>query len=145
MGGCFETVAEASSLMADAGCRRGAVERALPLLAETRSMLRQALHRLQAPDDPDQLAAYEWVRGTTARHRIYLKRFMRADDQADPSRWPEVQSGPEGQADEVCVGVPDQACQDHPVVPVEGPGTARAGGRVVVPPGPFDLADNGSA
>ena len=90
VGGCFEAVAEASSLVADAGGRRGAVERALPLLAEAQSMLRQALHRLQAPDDPDQLAAYEWVRETAARHRIYLKRFMRADDLADPSRWPDL-------------------------------------------------------
>ena len=56
-----------------------------PLLAEAQSALRRSLQRLQAPDDPDQLAAYEWVRETAARHRIFLKRFMRADDLADPA------------------------------------------------------------
>ncbi len=53
-------------------------------------MVRQALQRLQAPDDPDQLAAYDWVQQTAARYRIYLRRHMRADDLADPCRWPDL-------------------------------------------------------
>lgn len=89
-GGCFEAVAEGLSLVAACEDRRGAIERALPLLAEAQSMLRRALQRLQAPDDPDQLAVYEWVRDTAARHRLYLKRYMRAEDLAEPSGWPDL-------------------------------------------------------
>ena len=51
-------------------------------------MLRRALQRLRAPDDPDQLAVYRSSGTTAARHRIFLKRHMRADDLADPARWP---------------------------------------------------------
>ena len=88
VGGCFETVAEGLMVVRDARHRRGGLERALPLLAEAQSALRQSLRRLKAPDDPDQLAAYEWVREAAARHRIFLKRFLRADDLADPEGWP---------------------------------------------------------
>ena len=52
--------------------------------------MRSALRRLQAPDDPDQLAAYEWVRDAAARHRVFIKRYLRADDLADPARWPDL-------------------------------------------------------
>jgi hypothetical protein len=45
---------------------------------------------LNAPDDPDPLAAYEWIKETAARHRIDLKRYMRADDLADLARWPDL-------------------------------------------------------
>jgi hypothetical protein len=50
VGGCFEAVAEASSLVAQEG-RRGAIARSRPLLAEAQSALRRALQRLQAPNE----------------------------------------------------------------------------------------------
>ena len=85
--GCFEALAEALGLAAAGEGRRGAGERALPLLAEAQSMLRRALQRLQVHDDPDQLAAFEWLKTTAARHHVYIPRFMRAEDQADPAGW----------------------------------------------------------
>ena len=88
VGGCFEAVAEALRLVQDEQGRRAGLERGLPLLAEAQSALRRSLQRLQAPDDPDQLEVYERVREIAARHRIFLKRFMRADDLADPEAWP---------------------------------------------------------
>jgi hypothetical protein len=88
VGGCFETVAEGLIVVRDARHRRGGLERALPLLAEAQSALRHSLRRLKVPDDPDQLSAYEWVRRAAARHRIFLRRFLRADDLADPEDWP---------------------------------------------------------
>jgi len=88
IGGCFETVAEALAFVEDERNRRGGLERALKLLAEAQSSLRQSLRNLHASDDSDQLAVYEWLVATAARHRIFLKRFMRADDVADPSDWP---------------------------------------------------------
>ena len=90
VGGCFETVAEGLLLVRDAQPRRNSLERDLPLLAEAQSALRHALQRLKAGEDPDQGEVYEKVRNTAARHRLFLKRFMRADDLADPAGWPEL-------------------------------------------------------
>ena len=88
-GGSFEALAEALTLAAHEG-RGGLIARALPLLAEAQSAARQALRRLGMADDPDQVMAYEWVRDAAARYRLYLKRHMRADDPADPCRWPDL-------------------------------------------------------
>ncbi len=88
VGGCFEALAEALLLVRASLPRRGELEKDLPLLAEAQSAVRQALRRLRAADDPDQLAAYEVVRETAARHRIFLKRFLRSDDLARPEAWP---------------------------------------------------------
>ena len=60
------------------------------LLCEAQSALRRSLSRVGANPDPDQLAVYEWVRETSSRHRIFLKRHMRADDLAEPSDWPDL-------------------------------------------------------
>jgi hypothetical protein len=103
VGGCFEALAEGLRLVQRSLGRRGGLEKALPLLAEGQSAVRRALRRLEAPDDPDQLAAYEIVRETAARHRIFLKRFLRADDLAAPESWPGLLSRIEAQA-----GAPSQ-------------------------------------
>ena len=95
--GCFEAVAEALSLVLhDCGRHRGAFERALPLIAEAQSALRAAIHGIQGPDDPDQLQVFEWLKVTAARHHVYIKRFMRADDLADPTHWPDLLARIEG-------------------------------------------------
>lgn len=98
VGGCFEALAEGLLLVQHALHRRRGLEKTLPLLAEAQSAVRGALRRLQAPDDPDQLAAYEAVRETAARHRIFLKRFLRADDLAPYEAWPGLLSRIESQA-----------------------------------------------
>jgi hypothetical protein len=93
IGGCFETLAEALATVSDVRRKNQgskAIERTLPLVAESQSALRAALKRLGAPDDPDQLEVFEWVKTTAARQHVYLKRFMRADDVANPTGWPEV-------------------------------------------------------
>jgi hypothetical protein len=96
VGGCFEAVAEGLLLVRDARQRPDGLERALPLLAEAQSALRRSLRRVTAPDDPDQIAAYEVVREMAARHRIFVKRFLRADDLADPAGWPRLLARIEG-------------------------------------------------
>ena len=91
VGGCFETVAEGLLLVRNAQQqRRGGLETSLSLLAEAQSALRRSLQRLKSSEDPDQLVAYEAVREMAARRRIFLKRFLRADDLADPEAWPGV-------------------------------------------------------
>jgi hypothetical protein len=87
VGGCFETVAAALSLVKEHNDQRSGFERALNLLVEAQSGLRRALQRARAPDDPDQLEVYEWVRATAARRHIFLRRFMRVDDLAEPAGW----------------------------------------------------------
>jgi hypothetical protein len=98
VGGCFETLAEALLLGRDAEGHRGGQDRALPLLAEAQSALRRSLQRLKAPEDPDQAEVYEWVRISAARQRLFLKRFMRTDDLADPAGWPALLARIETQA-----------------------------------------------
>ena len=93
VGGCFETLAEALAAVRELRERsRGskAVDRILPLVAEAQSALRAALKRLGVLDDPDQLEVFEWVKTTAARQHVYLKRFMRADDVANPAGWSEL-------------------------------------------------------
>jgi hypothetical protein len=87
VGGCYEAVAEAVSLHAAARGRRGQIGRSLPLLAEAQSMLRRALQILRAPEDPDQLEVYQRVRDAAARNRVYVKRYLRTNDPADPATW----------------------------------------------------------
>ena len=93
VGGCFETLAEALAAVSDVSAKNQggkAIDRMLPLVAEAQSALRAALKRLGAPDDPDQLEVFEWVKTTAARQHVYLKRFMRADDVANPAGWPDL-------------------------------------------------------
>jgi len=87
LAGCFETVAEALVLVGTARRRSRGLERSLELLAEAQSALRASLRLAGMAEDDDQLEVYEWLRTESARHRVYLKRFMRADALADPSRW----------------------------------------------------------
>jgi hypothetical protein len=94
VGGCFAAVAEALGLarsMLDE--RRGSskmLDRSLPLVAEAQSALRAAVQRLGSAADPDQLEVFEWLKATAARHHVYIKRFMRADEVAEPARWSEL-------------------------------------------------------
>ncbi|MHB1558958.1 MAG: hypothetical protein ACYC61_16025 [Isosphaeraceae bacterium] len=87
VGGCYEAIAEALELSASARNRRGLIGRTLPLMAEAQSMLRRALQILHAPEDPDQLDVYQRVRDAAARNRMFVKRYMRTDDPADPTNW----------------------------------------------------------
>ena len=91
LGGCFEAVAEALTLvrvmLKEHPGNQKVLERSLPFVAEAQSGLRVAVHRLGATADPDQLEVFEWLKATAARHHVYVKRFMRADEQADPAQW----------------------------------------------------------
>jgi hypothetical protein len=61
--------------------------RAVELLAEAQSALRAAIDDtwLTRPD-ADQQDAYDWLRNETRTYSIYLDRFMRVDEPADPSQ-----------------------------------------------------------
>lgn len=94
VGGCFEAVAGALALVRgildEHPDRPRGLERSLPLVAEAQSALRSAIQRLGTTVDPDQLEIFEWLKATAARHHVYIKRFMRADEAADPAGWDEL-------------------------------------------------------
>jgi hypothetical protein len=91
VGGCFEAVAEALALVRamldEHPDKPKRLERSLPLVAEAQSGLRAAFQRLGVATDLDQLEIFEWLKVTAARHHVYIKRFMRADEVADPAGW----------------------------------------------------------
>jgi hypothetical protein len=92
MGGCYETAALALSLFRGVADNPKLLEQVLPLIGEAQSALRAALHRVGGGNDADQGEIFDCLKTTAAAHRIYIKRFMRADDQADPKRWPDLHS-----------------------------------------------------
>ena len=61
------------------------LERALYLAAEAQSALRIAVTDFGNYTDPDQLRIFIWVRETAARQRIWISRYMRQDDVAEPT------------------------------------------------------------
>ncbi len=82
----LETLAAAVELVdeAEEGGRRGRLEQALPLMAEAQSAVRAAARALNLIEEPEQSRAFDWLKSTAARHRVFLPRFMRSDDPADP-------------------------------------------------------------
>ncbi|KOR31009.1 hypothetical protein TI04_03060 [Achromatium sp. WMS2] len=60
----------------------------LALIAEAQSMLRTMLERVNfAYEDPDQKQLFTIVRDVTGLRQIYITRYMKTKDQADPSLW----------------------------------------------------------
>jgi hypothetical protein len=90
VGGCYEAAALALSLSCSWAQGPKLFDQALPLIAEAQSALRVALRRAGAGEDGDQAEIFDWLKTTAAVQRVYIKRFMRADDEADPERWPDL-------------------------------------------------------
>jgi len=92
LAGCFDTTADAISLVHSLSCGLGTesaeFEQALNLLAEAQSALRAAVGRVGYGQDRDQLQTYKWTRDACWRNQVYIQRYMRHDDEADPSEWP---------------------------------------------------------
>ncbi len=64
---------------------------AYALLAEAQSALRVQMERLALPRDTDQDETYHWLNRRTTEDRIYVPRFMRRADPADPAGWLDLQ------------------------------------------------------
>ncbi len=89
IGGCFEALAGAVALIEDRQSHhKGLIEAALRLLAEAQSSVRASLNAIGIADDPDQLQVFEWLKRKAAHEHVYIPHFMRANDPADPTRWP---------------------------------------------------------
>jgi hypothetical protein len=91
VGHCFDALAEAISVVRDVLTellgRKSHLAVAMQLVAESQSALRAAVQQIEGPTDHDQIAAYAWLRATAAAQRVFIERYMVADDQADPENW----------------------------------------------------------
>ena len=93
LGGSFEALAVAFDLVnevSEAGARKARLDPTLHLAAEAQSSVRAASQGLGLGDEPEQIQAFEWLKATASRQRVFIPRYMRADDPADPSRWPDL-------------------------------------------------------
>lgn len=94
LAGCFEAAAEAVGLVREIGddtqTYAAEFEKALELLAEAQSALRVQVMKIGGEEDRDQKNLYQWLRDTTRENQVYLDRYMRINDPADPKRWEDL-------------------------------------------------------
>ena len=84
----FEATAESIALVRAsmaAPAHQDIFERSLELLAEAQSSLRSAIGLVGAPGDTDQAGIFNWLRATASNEQIFIRRFMKVDDSADPA------------------------------------------------------------
>lgn len=92
LGACYDVLGAAAgyvhALQGEGHAQRERAE-GCALLAEAQSMLRIALADtwLTMPD-ADQDAAFRWLQQYTVENRVYVERYMRLDDPADPAHAP---------------------------------------------------------
>jgi hypothetical protein len=93
---CIDLMADAlgviRKVLSDRESEKEFLSSVLEILSYTQSALRVAAGRVHDRTDADQVSVYDWLRSTTDRKQIYVGRFMRLDDPADPSNLDEVLS-----------------------------------------------------
>jgi hypothetical protein len=91
LAGCFEALANAiglvRSVLADVEDHPELFEQALDLAAEAQSALRVSIASIDGGPDNDQVKAFIWLKTTAGERRLFIERYMRADDPADPTAW----------------------------------------------------------
>ena len=95
LAGCFSVLAEAITIirkmLEDAEESSEPFEQAVDLLAEAQSALRVAVAKLEGPTtDHDQARVFGWLKNVAMQRQIFIRRYMRLDDPADPARWSEL-------------------------------------------------------
>ncbi|KAA5537984.1 hypothetical protein FYK55_27975 [Roseiconus nitratireducens] len=91
LAGCFAALASATNLVtlveSSDSTRSSHLRHAMALMAEAQSMVRACSKRIGGPTDSEQSAAYSWLCQRAAEARLFIERYMRADDQANPEEW----------------------------------------------------------
>lgn len=92
LAGCFDALANAVGLMQklleenEEGSE--VFQQAVDLLAEAQSAVRVAVVRMDGPPtDHDQARVFGWLKHLASNRQIFIRRFMRLDDPAEPTRW----------------------------------------------------------
>ena len=112
LAGCFDAAADAVAVLH--GLAKGSEDpemlaQALDLAAESQSAMRVVVAAMDGRPDEDQDRIFAWLRETgDRRHQIFIRRFMRGDDPADPAGWPGLRERI-GQLDAVLERGPDEA------------------------------------
>ncbi len=74
---CFETlgdsVAVLRNMLPDAEAFPEVFNRAMDLAAEAQSMLRNAVNRIDGPNDNDQNAVFHWLKRTAAAMQVFIQ------------------------------------------------------------------------
>ena len=87
--GCFEAAAMSVALLRqvieNGEKYRGFLEKAVDLTAEAQSALRMAVEMVDGKPDSDQNRIFHWLRQTATEEQIFIARFMRLDDPANPA------------------------------------------------------------
>ncbi|MCR9209035.1 MAG: hypothetical protein NXI28_12450 [bacterium] len=91
LAGCFEALAmtlETAEMVVkhDVGTQ-SELKLVLQLVAEAQSALRLAVARVSGPTDSEQTSAFRWLKAMTEKKRLFVERFMRIEDIADPELW----------------------------------------------------------
>ena len=93
--GCFEAAAMAVALLRqvieNGEKYRGFLEKTVDLTAEAQSALRMAVDMVDGKGDSDQNRMFHWLRQAATEEQIFISRFMRLDDPADPTQWNDLQ------------------------------------------------------
>jgi hypothetical protein len=93
--GCFDTVAMVVGILqqviVDVDKNRNLFEQTLDLAAEAQSALRMAVEAVGGRPDSDQAKVFNWLRQAGAEQQVFISRFMRLDDPADPTVWHDLQ------------------------------------------------------
>ncbi len=109
--GCFEAAAMATALLRqvieNGDEYRGFLEKALDLTAEAQSALRMAVEMVDGRPDSDQNRMFNWLRQMATEQQIFIGRYMRLDDPADPTQWHDLQERI-GQLDSEIEGIRQQ-------------------------------------
>jgi hypothetical protein len=92
LAGCFEALGDAVALirriLEDGDDGTEFFERAVDLIAEAQSSLRICVARIDGPPtDHDQARVFGWLKSVAMDRQIFIRRYMRLDDPADPDRW----------------------------------------------------------
>jgi hypothetical protein len=91
---CYENVAFgveiAQRFVSSPGSEGIPTSELLYLLAETQSALRAALGATDLRNDEDQIQTYIWVKEQAYDQDIYVSRYMRMEDPADPLIWADL-------------------------------------------------------
>jgi hypothetical protein len=94
LAGCYAAAADAADLLADLAFEDPTDEDLAPVLyvaAEAQSALRAAVRRTGwAHSDPDQNRLFGRVRDEGQERRIFIARFMREEQLADPTGWADL-------------------------------------------------------
>ncbi|MBI1345163.1 hypothetical protein GC163_02625 [bacterium] len=97
LGGCFDALGAAVSvinrILVEDDEAPEYFEKAVDLLAESQSALRMIVTRLDGPPtDHDQARIFGWLKNIALERQIFIRRFMRLDDPANPDRYEDLLS-----------------------------------------------------